>query len=361
MLRNHLFKLSSASVLFVFALLLLPGIVCSEIPQIINYQGHLTDAAGVPLNDIYDMAFAIYDVAENGTPVWQETHADVQVSNGLFSVRLGSIDPTGNPLTEAVFDESSRWLGITVGEGTEMSRRTQFTSVPYAFSDDDWTKDGDNIYRMDGDVGIGTPTPDEKLTVDGNAHITGDLTVDGNISPSVSGSGSVFTRWGNGEAPLGTSLLYSGFAYASGYTTASSLTPIVIDNGDPDVIPTTGDVGHFYPLAIGPEPTFPSGNPAWRYIKGAVCYADSPVFIKWGSHNPPSGWSIIYRGYALSNSYSTSGTIGPICVDWENFDNSVDAYESQAVFIGGIQTVVTAPGDEALLQKWVRCAVCKKQ
>ncbi len=30
-----------------------------------------------------------------------------------------------------------------------------------------------------GHVGIGTTTPDEKLTVDGNVHITGDLTVDG--------------------------------------------------------------------------------------------------------------------------------------------------------------------------------------
>lgn len=34
-----------------------------------------------------------------------------------------------------------------------------------------------------GKIGIGTTTPDEKLEVDGNAHITGNLTVDGNITP----------------------------------------------------------------------------------------------------------------------------------------------------------------------------------
>lgn len=34
-----------------------------------------------------------------------------------------------------------------------------------------------------GNVGIGTTEPDENLEVDGNAHITGDLTVDGSINP----------------------------------------------------------------------------------------------------------------------------------------------------------------------------------
>ena len=33
----------------------------------------------------------------------------------------------------------------------------------------------------DGNVGIGTITPDELLEVDGNAHIAGDLFVDGEI------------------------------------------------------------------------------------------------------------------------------------------------------------------------------------
>jgi hypothetical protein len=37
----------------------------------------------------------------------------------------------------------------------------------------------DNI----GKVGIGTTTPDEKLTVQGNAHVTGNLTLDGSINP----------------------------------------------------------------------------------------------------------------------------------------------------------------------------------
>lgn len=35
-----------------------------------------------------------------------------------------------------------------------------------------------------GNVGIGTTTPGEKLTVEGNTHVTGDLTVEGIISPS---------------------------------------------------------------------------------------------------------------------------------------------------------------------------------
>jgi hypothetical protein len=38
------------------------------------------------------MTFALYDVESGGSPLWSETHANVPVAEGLFSVRLGSIN-----------------------------------------------------------------------------------------------------------------------------------------------------------------------------------------------------------------------------------------------------------------------------
>jgi hypothetical protein len=51
--------------------------------------------------------------------------------------------------------------------------------------DADFASTGANqfLIRAAGGVGIGTDSPDEQLTVDGNVHVTGDLTVDGATNP----------------------------------------------------------------------------------------------------------------------------------------------------------------------------------
>jgi hypothetical protein len=125
-------------------MLLLPSIVCSEIPHVINYQGRLTNDDGVPLNGEYNMQFTIYNQCPDGDVLWQEQHLDVEgnsvvVDNGLFNVLLGEIDP----LPVDVFDSPDRCLGIKIGSDEEIIPTTKFTSVPFAYrslssdSDDD--------------------------------------------------------------------------------------------------------------------------------------------------------------------------------------------------------------------------------
>ena len=79
---------------------------------VVNYQGRLTDASGNPLTGTYSMTFALYTTATGGTPFWQEQRAGasaVPVTNGLFSVYLGSITPIyPTQLTQPVY------LDITV-------------------------------------------------------------------------------------------------------------------------------------------------------------------------------------------------------------------------------------------------------
>ena len=74
-------------------------------PQLINYQGRLTDNVGNPVADgSYSVVFTIHDAAVAGTSVWTETHISVTITNGLFNVLLGTFDP----LIETVFTDTIR-------------------------------------------------------------------------------------------------------------------------------------------------------------------------------------------------------------------------------------------------------------
>jgi hypothetical protein len=98
----------------------------------IAYQGRLADANGNPLTSTVNMEFRLYNAATGGVYIWEEfwTGANsVQVSDGLFNVMLGSIEPIPQSV---VTGNNSLWLGITVGNDDEMLPRVQLGSVPFA-------------------------------------------------------------------------------------------------------------------------------------------------------------------------------------------------------------------------------------
>jgi len=100
--------------------------------SLIPYQGRLADVSGTPINGKEDIEFRIYDVPAGGMPLWEEhwTGANsVDVSDGLFSVLLGSID---NTLASSIQGHEELYLGITVGTDSEMEPRVQMGSVPFA-------------------------------------------------------------------------------------------------------------------------------------------------------------------------------------------------------------------------------------
>ncbi len=154
----------------------------SGIPQRINYQGMLTDDVGQPLDGSFELTFRIFNDSTTGNEQWSETQYDVLVTEGLFNLNLGDSTPI-----DLTFDESY-WLEIIVDGTDTLSPRLKLTSVGYAYraliadsaivgisadSGGGWVDDGATVRLADStnSVGIGTKSPDEKLTLSYDSYI----------------------------------------------------------------------------------------------------------------------------------------------------------------------------------------------
>jgi hypothetical protein len=97
----------------------------------------LTDPDGEPVNGTVSMSFRLLD-GNLGDPVgtWTEAHASVEVSNGFFSVQLGSITPMPSGLLSGPPEDTTgplRFLEVTV-DGEVLLPSHRITSAPYAVS-----------------------------------------------------------------------------------------------------------------------------------------------------------------------------------------------------------------------------------
>lgn len=127
-------KLKIIAVWFSGLLLLLniaPSVTYGEVPQLINYQGYVTDSDGNPLEGVYNVKFSIYNVEEGGASLWTETQ-DIDINKGVFNVLLGSLVSFPDDL----FASKTRYLGIKVGSDPEMYPRQRIASAPYSMNSD---------------------------------------------------------------------------------------------------------------------------------------------------------------------------------------------------------------------------------
>ncbi len=173
--------------------------VLAAVPGSMNFQGLLTNASGQNVDDgLYNVRFTVYDATSAGTVLWAETLA-VSVTGGLFTVELGQV----HPFSPVLFSEADRWVGVALGADPELTPRTHLTSVAYAMNsaslgDGAWTVSGDNVCRLSGYVGIGTPSPSERLVVQGATDTDGRIAtfVDTSLDASYITLGQVITNLG---------------------------------------------------------------------------------------------------------------------------------------------------------------------
>ena len=104
------------------------GLCFSQVPQLINYQGVLTDGSGNHVDGTRSIRFSIYHAPMGGSAQWTEDQT-VTLFNGIFSVLLGSV----SPIPYSVFEGSENYLALKVGSDPEMSPRKRLVSVGYTF------------------------------------------------------------------------------------------------------------------------------------------------------------------------------------------------------------------------------------
>jgi len=126
-------------IFFVVAgLLLIPPAFALE--GLVNYQGLLTDENGPVNGSVTSVSFELFLTSTGGQRVWGETHATIDVADGIFNVLLGSGTPfSGSPPINGVdFTAGELWLQISI-ERVPMSSRQRITGVFHAFSSDTLT------------------------------------------------------------------------------------------------------------------------------------------------------------------------------------------------------------------------------
>ena len=99
-----------------------------DMPDVLPYQGMLTDADGAPLDGSVDITFRLYESSDAAEPVWTEAIDDAIVEEGVFYVYLGQEVAVWDDL----IDGQTRYLGIEINGDGEMAPRQKVGAVPYA-------------------------------------------------------------------------------------------------------------------------------------------------------------------------------------------------------------------------------------
>lgn len=157
----------------------------------ISIQGTLKDANSAAVDDgAYDVTFRLYNTSSGGTAVWEET-ANVQVSGGVYSHRLGSVEA----LDASDFSETL-FVGVEVN-GVELSPRTELTYAPYTLNTQFAARAGNGVPAgsMMPFAGPLNRVPDDYIPCDGRALSSSEY-------PEL--FAAIGTAWGNGTTGIGS-------------------------------------------------------------------------------------------------------------------------------------------------------------
>ncbi|MBW6516523.1 MAG: hypothetical protein K0B81_07925, partial [Candidatus Cloacimonetes bacterium] len=195
------------------------------IPDLISFQGRLTDSMGEPVNDILSIRFNVYDVAVGGSAIWTEDR-EVTIFNGLFQLNLGEL----NPLDESYFAAEARWLGVKISADAEMTPRIRIVSTAYSLHsvEEDPTWEGETNISGDigrtGNVGIGTPTPAYPLHIIGSGAEEYQKISNQEDLPVSMSFETPYLKWLIGQnRPPDMPVLYDGFFFYDDYVEQTRL------------------------------------------------------------------------------------------------------------------------------------------
>lgn len=131
----------------------------AQMPRQISYQGVAYNNLNKGYGGNHDVTFKFYNVATGGTAIYTETQRNIAFNNGVFSASIGSVAtiPTSLDFNQALY------LGITIDDGSEISPRTPFSAVPYAFFAQ--KSDTAATAKKIGSYGVSSPTAPQANTL----------------------------------------------------------------------------------------------------------------------------------------------------------------------------------------------------
>jgi hypothetical protein len=106
----------------------------AEAPGGIGFQGVALDPLGSPLDGSFGVQLRIYDHPTSSAPpgpIYQETHLDVVMVDGVFSLVIGAGSSPSRAFDETVFAAPDRWLELEIA-GEVLVPRSKLQSVAYA-------------------------------------------------------------------------------------------------------------------------------------------------------------------------------------------------------------------------------------
>ena len=182
------------------------------------------------------------------------------------------------------------------------------------------------------------------------------------------GSGGVtYIRWGRTVCPQGISLVYTGVAAGTKYDTKGGTSDTLCLAGNPQYKSGDRSSSNAAQLSgvrnevIG-SPTPPLRNRYLTYLPCALCYTTkSTSFMMPGRYTCPSGWSMEYSGYIMTErTGNRGGRRDTICVDQdaEAATTKGSAYPAMLFLMQVTCVGLDCPPFDS--QKPLTCAVCSK-
>ena len=143
--------------IIVFIVFLAAQINWAQVPRTLNYQGVLTDGSSVIVPDgNYNVTFRIYQDQTGGSAIWEEAQL-ISVSSGIFNVVLGSVIPLNIPF------DNQYYFGVSVGAGTELTPRIQFTASAYSLN----SSNSEKVNNIEAST---TPSPNKLLPLENTGN-----------------------------------------------------------------------------------------------------------------------------------------------------------------------------------------------
>jgi len=128
----HIHRTASFSFCVLLIGMLAFGPVAHAVPNLINYQGRLTDAAGQAQQGPVTLTFRVYATLTGGSPLWgPQVFANTPLVDGYFNVILGA-DSNSQAVGAAFGQSAAAYLEIQVGTNPPITPRQQILSAPYA-------------------------------------------------------------------------------------------------------------------------------------------------------------------------------------------------------------------------------------